>query len=157
MNIIDFFQNGMNLWDAGLTSLIPSTFLVYIAILWISLIFWTVRDSFMRSENFFFQFFAAFLVTFFSIFGFFVYLIIRPPLFLAEKKLLEPENTEFVRCAKCQTECKKNFLYCPKCKNPLQLRSNSAVIPKEPLKNIISLRNFHASSENAERRRRRIR
>lgn len=105
--MVDLLQNGMDLWNSGLVSLMPSALLIYIAILWISLIFWTIRDSFLRSENFLFQFFAVLLVTFFSIFGFFVYLIIRPPLFLAEKKLLA-----------------ENFPSCPKCQNPVELRSD---------------------------------
>lgn len=120
MNIIDLVKNTTDLWDAGLTSLLPSALLVYLAVLWISLIFWTVRDSLLRSKNFFFQFFSTLLVTFFSIFGFFVYLIIRPPLFLAEKQLLEPENIADMTCPKCSEACTKDFLYCPKCQNPLK-------------------------------------
>lgn len=104
MDIVDMFQNGIDIWNAGLASFIPSALVIYIAILWISLIFWTIRDSFLRSENFWFQFFAIFLVTFFAIFGFFIYLIIRPPLFLTEKNLLE----DFRSCPQCQSPLESN-------------------------------------------------
>lgn len=113
----------MEILDSGiLTTLIPFSG-IYILILWLSLIIWTIRDSMLRSKNFSFQLLAGLLVTFLNILGLILYLIIRPPLRLNEKEWLNMEQKSLeiqgmIQCQKCRAW--SNFIYCPECGNRLQ-------------------------------------
>lgn len=51
------------------------------------LLFWTLRDSLVRSRSLAFQVFALLLVTALPAFGFLVYLLVRPTRTLKEREL----------------------------------------------------------------------
>lgn len=119
MNFFIFLNALSNLTNSGLSTILINLLLLYVIIIWISLIIWTLRDSLLRSKNFIFQLTSVLLVTLFNIFGLFIYLIIRPPLYLSEKELLNlNENIE--NCPKCDTKISQNFVYCPCCRFSLQ-------------------------------------
>lgn len=50
------------------------------------LLFWTLKDSLLRSQSLFFHVFALLLVTALPLFGFLVYLLIRPSRTLRERE-----------------------------------------------------------------------
>ncbi len=52
--------------------------IVYVGLLWLSVIIWVTRDSINRSESILFQAFSIIINISFPILGIFLYLIIRP-------------------------------------------------------------------------------
>ena len=111
----------------------------FLAALWLSLIFWTLRDIRSRSHDKLVQVLAALLVAVLNLAGFIIYLILRPSMTLAEEyqvtleeeallsqiedRLLCPgcgshtENSWQV-CAHCHTRLRK---VCRQCNQLLQL------------------------------------
>ena len=59
--------------------------ILYFLIVWISIIFWVIRDSAERSNSFFLQFFSILLITIWTPFWIFIYLLLRPTKTLFEK------------------------------------------------------------------------
>jgi len=53
-------------------------FVIYIGLLWLSVIIWVTRDAIQRSDSLIFQVIAIMLNIVFPILGIFLYLIIRP-------------------------------------------------------------------------------
>ena len=111
----------------------------FFAALWLSLIFWTLRDIRSRTRDTFARILAVIVVTILFIPGIVVYLIIRPARTLEEEyqrtleeeallKAIEEINTcpgcgrhtreEWIVCPTCQTRLKKN---CPSCRKLLEL------------------------------------
>ena len=105
-------------------------FLIYLGLslagIWISLIFWTIKDITTRSRSWIARILAPALVLVFFIFGLVIYLLLRP------KKTMEDEFTEKLSeevliqsldkpsfCSGCQLEISSNWLYCPSCKKQL--------------------------------------
>lgn len=114
----------------------------FLAALWLSLIFWTHRDIRQRSRSGFTQTLSVLVVILFSLPGFLLYLILRPPRTLEEEyqHTLEEEallqaieesalcpgctrriQTDWVVCPVCNTTLKK---YCKKCGKLLELPWN---------------------------------
>jgi hypothetical protein len=60
--------------------------LLGISTLVVFLVFFTLRDVLLRSRHFGFQLFAILLVAFLPVFGFLIYLLIRPSRTLTERK-----------------------------------------------------------------------
>ncbi len=94
----------------------------YWAILWLSAIVWTYRDVRDRSTDSTSQVVAVFLVLVFNIPGLFLYLILRPPLTLAEayERHLETEAIlhevgEMRACPSCKGRVEPEFFFCPHC------------------------------------------
>ena len=59
--------------------------ILYFIIIWISIIFWVIRDITERSNSFFLQFFSILLVTIWTPIWIFIYLLLRPTKTLFEK------------------------------------------------------------------------
>lgn len=59
--------------------------ILYFFIVWISIIFWVIRDSSRRSNSFFLHFFSILLVTVWTPFWIFIYLLLRPTKTLFER------------------------------------------------------------------------
>jgi RNA polymerase subunit RPABC4/transcription elongation factor Spt4 len=94
----------------------------YWAILWLSAIVWTYRDAKDRSTDTTSQVVAVFLVVVFNIPGLFLYLILRPPLTMADayERNLETEAIlhevgEMRACPSCKGRVEPEFLFCPHC------------------------------------------
>lgn len=111
----------------------------FLAALWLSIIFWTLRDIRSRSEDRLVQILATLTVAILNIPGLVVYLILRPSETLDEAyfSLLEEEallaqieertlcpgcssqvDTDWVVCAHCHTRLRKS---CHECGNLLEL------------------------------------
>ena len=101
--------------------------LVYVGLLWLSIIIWVTRDSISRSSSLAFQIFAILINLVVPILGVMLYLIIRPGRThveryyeTLEKQLLEDKGTDGITCEKCMTVLDKNFIFCPNCRQKLK-------------------------------------
>ncbi len=112
----------------------------YLAALWISAIWWTLRDIRSRTTDVWLQVSATLLVTVFSFPGAFLYFILRPQRTLAEDNIEFLEGEAWRRsvadtnvCPSCQRPIEADFLFCPwcqvrlrrscpRCERPISLR-----------------------------------
>lgn len=78
-------------WNAGLLTIILQGVIVYVGLLWLGGIIWTVRDSVVRSESILFHI-IAFLLSILTVPGIILYLLIRPAQTVAERKILALEE-----------------------------------------------------------------
>lgn len=96
--------------------------LVYVGLLWLSIIIWVTRDSISRSNSLIFQVFAILINIAIPILGVVLYLIIRPGKTNLERyyedmeqQLLTDQGGDKVSCPKCLTQVDKNYIHCPNC------------------------------------------
>lgn len=111
---------------AELIAFISNTFVTsiligYVVVLWFALTLWTAADIFGRTTNWFIRFGAVLLTGVGFIFGFVLYLIVRPQTTLEEskvrdfeEKLLESQAKAFV-CPSCSELVREEFMFCPNC------------------------------------------
>jgi RNA polymerase subunit RPABC4/transcription elongation factor Spt4 len=99
----------------------------FVAIFWISLVFWAWRDVRSRTQDVILQITATLLVAIFSLGGLFIYLIVRPRQTLAElyERQLEEESllaemTERQTCPTCHYRVENEFQVCPSCGTKLR-------------------------------------
>ena len=114
--------------------------LLFFAVLTIALVFWTYRDASRRGAM---GWFWALVVLIFNIFGWLIYLVVRPPEFTADARERELEirakelslQRDLESCPACFKPVEKDFLICPycmkklrkaciECERPLQLKWN---------------------------------
>ncbi len=100
-------------------------FQIFIIVLWLSMASWTYRDATRRGSS------AAYWATvavFFLIFGWMVYMILRPPEFIDDvreraleikARQIEIRNT-LAHCPACKKIVEKDFLICPHCRKKLK-------------------------------------
>jgi len=102
-------------------SLVTAVLLGYVVILWLGLTIWTAMDIFARTGNPLARIGAIILVGLGFLFGFVLYLIIRPSNTTEEsrtrdfeQKILENQSHSFV-CPNCLELVREDFLFCPAC------------------------------------------
>lgn len=125
------------LFSSSFFRLLTSLFILFLFVLWFSLIYWTYRDAAKRGAL---SLYWAIVVFFFNIFGWLVYLVVRPSEYLEEVKdreldiktkealltksnqvcsaCLNPIEEEFLVCPYCFKKLKKA---CPQCGRPLKM------------------------------------
>ncbi|MGH3144263.1 MAG: double zinc ribbon domain-containing protein [Rubrobacter sp.] len=99
--------------------------LLFFAILWLSLVYWTFADAGRRGTMRWYWGVVAFL---FPFLGTLIYVIVRPPEYLAETRerelelaYLERELTQKVDlCPNCREIVEKDYLICPECGRDLK-------------------------------------
>ncbi|MFQ5401216.1 MAG: zinc ribbon domain-containing protein [Anaerolineae bacterium] len=98
-----------------------------LAALWLSLIFWAVRDMRQRTRDPFAHLLAAVVVAVLPIFGVLIYLILRPQETLAEayeraleEEALLQEIEERPTCPGCSRTIDSNWLLCAYCHTRLK-------------------------------------
>ncbi|HEX6031624.1 MAG TPA: zinc ribbon domain-containing protein [Tepidiformaceae bacterium] len=103
-------------------ALAAGTVLLYVGALWLTLIFWTFRDSRRRSRSAVFQAASVALVAFFFVFGLWLYLLMRPRLTLTqqyaaalEEEALLQELDEVLNCPGCNRRVHEEYIVCPSC------------------------------------------
>ncbi len=99
----------------------------YFALLWLAVVFWTVRDAHQRLANPALEVGAGLLVLGFFLPGLWLYLILRPRLTLAERyeRSLEAEAVlselaDRANCPQCARRVQDDFVVCPSCKYRLK-------------------------------------
>ena len=99
----------------------------FIIALWVSMIVWTFRDARARSRDIFAILLATLMVVVFGPLGLLLYLMLRPPVTLAElyERSLEEEALlqdleERPRCPGCSRQVKEEWILCPDCHTTLK-------------------------------------
>jgi hypothetical protein len=99
----------------------------FLAALWLSLIFWTLRDIRNRSQDRLVHYLATFVVAILNLPGLLIYLILRPPQTLEQdyQEALEEEALlasieELRQCPGCGGRVEKNWQICARCHTRLR-------------------------------------
>ncbi len=111
----------------GLIGVAAFFFFAFVAIFWVSLVYWAWRDVRSRTQDVILQITATVLVAVFGLGGLFIYLIVRPRQTLAElyERQLEEESllaemTERQTCPTCHYRVEGDFQLCPSCGTKLR-------------------------------------
>jgi len=98
----------------------------YWAILWLSAVIWTYRDTKERDSDNLSQAIAVLLVLIFNLPGLILYLILRPHETMAEAYIRNLETEAILRevdeqqlCYACQKHIRREFAFCPHCRTRL--------------------------------------
>lgn len=121
----DSLEAFVNFFSSPLFRFMVSVSKVFFVILWLSLAFWTYRDAKRRGGM---AGYWAIVVLIFFVFGYFIYLIVRPPEYAEEVKErdLEIKAKEAVIsqadlvCPACLKQIERDFLICPYCLKKLK-------------------------------------
>jgi len=100
---------------------------IYMLIIWITLVLWTGMDIGKRSSNFFMKSISVLLVLFLGPLGLVFYLLIRPVTLVNKKFLSEIEHNLAILWHMVESS-KKWLLFCPKCSK--QISHTSKICPK---------------------------
>ncbi len=110
------------LWLKDLSTIAMALAAAFLAALWLSLIFWTLRDIRHRTRDPLLRILAVLVTTVLFIPGILIYLILRPNTTLEEEyqTLLEEESLlqtieEPVRCPGCGRVTQPDWMICPGC------------------------------------------
>lgn len=100
---------------------------IYLAAIWITLVFWTYRDIRQRSRDPILQTVSVLLVLLFFLPGHWIYLILRPRYTLTElyersleEEALLQELEDQKACPTCKRRVLDDFLICPSCRTQLK-------------------------------------
>lgn len=106
---------------AGLTAA------VYLGLLWLSLVVWTIRDIRARTDSDWAWVGAGLLVLVGNLLGLILYLILRPPQTRAQRaaraledELLRQESDKQRLCPSCERPVEADYLVCPGCGTSLR-------------------------------------
>jgi RNA polymerase subunit RPABC4/transcription elongation factor Spt4 len=113
-------------WEASVRMTV-TVLALYMAIVWVALIFWVYRDIRQRTRDPIVQTVAILLVLFFFLPGHWIYLILRPRYTLNElyERSLEEEAIlqdleDQKACPTCRRRVHDEFLMCPSCRTGLK-------------------------------------
>jgi hypothetical protein len=115
--------------------------LLFMAAIWLSLVFWTFADARRRIGDPMLVACATAASLLFPFLGTIVYAIVRPPEFLADVHERELEiaaaearlqQVEGLHCPHCDFEIEKTFLRCPSCLRRLKEPCNTCGRPLDP-------------------------
>ena len=115
--------------------------LLFMAAIWLALVFWTFADARRRVADPMLVACATAASLFFPFLGTIVYAIVRPPEFLADVHERELEiaaaearlhQVEGMHCPHCDFEIEKTFLRCPSCLRRLKEPCNTCGRPLDP-------------------------
>ena len=113
-------------------------FIFILIVVWLAFVYWTYRDSKLRSESVVSAVFWALVVLVLNFLGLIIYLILRPPEFIDDviERDLEIERMQILldskqsNCPACRSLIKDDFLICPYCRKKLR---NSCINCGKPL------------------------
>jgi hypothetical protein len=115
--------------------------LLFLAAIWLALVFWTFADARRRIADPLLVACASAASLFFPFLGTIVYAIVRPPEFLADVHERELEiaaaearlhQAEGMHCPHCDFEIEKTFLRCPSCLRRLKEPCTTCGRPLDP-------------------------
>lgn len=110
--------------------------LVYLAILWLCVVYWAYRDARRRTPDIGLAIAAAALVLFFFLPGYWVYLVVRPRLTMSEvneERARQVLLADYMRrCPACAATVTSDYIVCPRCRTRLKASCASCQKPVEP-------------------------
>lgn len=122
-------------WEATVKYAVAITVL-YLAAIWLTLVFWTYRDIRQRTRDPILQTAAVLLVLVFFLPGHWLYLIVRPRCTLAEmyersleEEALLQELEDQKACPTCKRRVQDDYLICPSCRSQLKESCRSCTKP----------------------------
>lgn len=122
-------------WEATLRG-VAIVLAIYLAVLWLTLVFWAYRDIRQRTRDPIVQAIAVLLVLVFFLPGHWIYLILRPRYTLTElyERSLEEEALlqdleDQKACPTCKRRVMDDFLVCPSCRTQLKEPCRSCAKP----------------------------
>lgn len=104
-------------------TLVTNLCLLFIVVFTIALIFWTWRDASRRGAM---PWFWALVIVLFNVFGWMIYMVVRPPELAddAFERELEIKSIEVglagSTCPTCHKPVENDFLICPSCQRKLR-------------------------------------
>ncbi|TET15932.1 MAG: zinc ribbon domain-containing protein [Actinobacteria bacterium] len=134
-DIVAFFQRPI--WRNLIYGFVYG-FIFILIVVWLAFVYWTYRDSKLRSESVVSAVFWALVVLVLNFLGLIIYLILRPPEFIDDviERDLEIERMQTLldskqsNCPACRSLIKDDFLICPYCRKKLR---NSCINCGKPL------------------------
>lgn len=122
---MEFFQNIVNFFQSPLFRLILQLTALFLVIIWAAMVAWTYRDAEARGAS---PIYWAVVVLIFNLFGWLVYLILRPAEYTADVRERELEikakealiSDASLVCPECHRAVDKDFLICPYCMKKLK-------------------------------------
>lgn len=122
---MDLFSAFSSFLNSPIFRLFTRLSILFAIIFWMSIVYWTYRDAKRRGAL---AVYWAAVVLFFNIFGWFIYLIVRPPEFLEDVKERELEiraqeaslSKADLVCSSCFKSIEPDFLICPYCLKKLK-------------------------------------
>lgn len=122
-------------WEAT-ARMVATVLIIYMIALWLTLIFWAVRDIRQRTRDPIAQVISVLLVAVFFLPGHWLYLILRPRYTLIEvyERSLEEEALlqdleDQKACPACKRRVSDEFLVCPSCRTQLKEPCHSCSKP----------------------------
>jgi len=122
-------------WQAT-AKMVGTVIAIYLAAIWLTLVFWTYRDIRQRTRDPILQTVAVLLVLLFFLPGHWIYLIVRPRYTLTElyERSLEEEALlqdleDQKACPTCKRRVRDDFLICPSCRTQLKETCRSCSKP----------------------------
>lgn len=110
--------------------------LVYLAVLWVCVAYWAYKDTRRRTPDTAMAIAAAGLVFFFFLPGYWLYLVVRPRLTMAEvseERARQFLLAEYMRqCPSCAATVTSEYVVCPRCRTRLKAACASCAKPIEP-------------------------
>lgn len=113
-------------WEAT-ARYVVAVLAIYLAAIWVALVFWTYRDIRQRTRDPILQTVAVLLVLIFFLPGHWVYLIVRPRHTLTElyersleEEALLQELEDQKACPTCKRRVLEDYLICPSCRTQLK-------------------------------------
>lgn len=119
------FESVFGFLSSAFFMLMVRLFALFLIILWLSLVYWTYRDAQRRGAM---GVYWAVIVLLFNLFGWLIYLIVRPAEYVMDVKERELEikereillNRSDLLCPSCRKPIDKDFLVCPYCLKKLR-------------------------------------
>jgi hypothetical protein len=122
-------------WEAT-ARMVVFLFVAYLAVMWVTLAFWTYRDIRQRSRDPIMQTVSVLLVLLFFVPGQVIYMILRPRYTLIElyersleEEALLQELEDQKACPTCKRRVQDDFLMCPSCRSQLKEPCRSCAKP----------------------------
>src|SRR5690349_8610573 len=113
-------------WEATATG-VAAIFVIYLAVLWLAVVYWTARDIHQRSGSGIVEIGAVLLVAVLFVPGLWLYLVLRPRktraqryAIILEEQALELELDRAEACPGCRRVVRDEYLICPACKTQLK-------------------------------------
>ena len=110
-----------------------------LVVFWLALGYWTFRDASRRIENPLLIGLSTLVGLFPPFIGPFIYMLFRPPEFIADRRERELEMRAIesrladLSCPVCHADVDPSFLVCPVCTTKLKQKCSSCSAPLEPL------------------------
>jgi hypothetical protein len=135
---VEIFDEIRNILESPLLRLAWYLLWFSIAVLWLALVFWTLKDARKRIEDPLIIAVAVLTSLVFPFIGTLVYAILRPSEYLAdvrerelEMQAMEQELLTLRTCPNCREPVREDYVVCPKCRKPLRSSCISCGRPLE--------------------------